>query len=106
MIDGFYLLLTAALSGWPVIAGGTFRLLTLFHFYSHFDGGILRDFLRRTIHYFIYVGVCLFGISYELAKSEAICWPLIGGYLAVMGAAVYGIRRRSQRDAEEESEVD
>lgn len=63
----------------------------------------MKDFFRRTIRYFLFIGVGLFGVAYELMKSDAIRWPLIGGYLIVIAASVYGIRLRSQSDNEEES---
>jgi hypothetical protein len=58
----------------------------------------VTDFLRRKIRYLIFIGVCLFGITYELAKSETIRWPLIVGYLAVLGASIYGIRKRAEEE--------
>jgi hypothetical protein len=65
-------------------------------------GGILIDFLRRTIRYFLFIGICLFAIVFELIKSETIRWPLIGGYLIVIAVSIYGIRVRSQRRGEED----
>jgi hypothetical protein len=74
--------------------------------YNHFPGGALRGFLRRTIRYFLLIAVCLFGMGYELFKSADIRWPLLGGYLFVIGASVYGIRSRPEEDAEEEKAND
>lgn len=62
----------------------------------------MSGFLRRTIRYFLLIAVCLCGMGYELFKSADIRWPLLGGYLLVIGASVYGIRSRPQDDAEEE----
>lgn len=62
----------------------------------------MSGFLRRTIRYFLLIAVCLFGMGYELFKSADIRWPLLAGYLLVIGASVYGIRSRAQDDAEEE----
>jgi len=66
----------------------------------------LRDFLRRTIRYFLLIAVCLFGMGYELFKNQDISWPLLGGYLFVIGASVYGIRSRPEEDVEEEKAND
>ncbi len=66
----------------------------------------MRDFLRRTIRYFLLIAVCLFGMGYELFKNQDISWPLLGGYLFVIGASVYGIRSRPEEDVEEEKAND
>lgn len=63
----------------------------------------VREFLRRTIRYFILIGIGLFGIVYELAKSETVRWPLLGGYVFVIVASAYGIRLRAQEEDDEES---
>ena len=67
------------------------------------DSSPVREFLRRTIRYILFIGVGLFGIVYELAKSEAIPirWPLLGGYLFVIIASAYGMRRRTQEAADD-----
>jgi hypothetical protein len=64
----------------------------------------LTEFLRGAIRYFLYIGVCLFGVIYELIQSETVRWPLIGGYLLVIAASLY--RMRAQRSAEDENARD
>jgi hypothetical protein len=87
---------------------GTFCVLALFHFYDYFNGIILsdllsvRELLRRTIRYIIFIGVGLFGIIHELAKSETIRWPLLGGYLFVIIVSAYGMRVRAREEADDD----
>ncbi|MDZ7289453.1 MAG: hypothetical protein ONB44_21960 [candidate division KSB1 bacterium] len=67
----------------------------------------MKNFIRRTIHYFIFITISLFGITYELVKSEVVRWPLIGGYAIVIGASIYGIRKRfHEQDADAEQTND
>jgi len=73
------------------------------------DFSPIREFLRpqgvlrRTIRYIIFIGVGLFGIIHELAKSETIRWPLLGGYLFVIIASAYGMRMRAREEADDEN---
>jgi len=67
------------------------------------DFSSVREFLRRTIRYILFIGVGLFGIIYELAKSETIRWPLLGGYLFVIAASAYRLRLHVQEEATEEA---
>lgn len=64
------------------------------------------DFLRRNIRYCFFIGVGLFGMIYEVVNNETIRWPLLGGYLFVIGASVYSILRRRDSNAEEETMPD
>ena len=66
----------------------------------------VREFLRRTIRYILFIGVGLFGIIYELAKSETIGWPLLGGYLFVIIASAYGMRVRAQEESDDAAPAD
>ena len=59
-------------------------------------------FSRRAIRYFLYIGVALFGIIYELLKSEFVRWPLLAGYALVIGACIYGLTARFHDSAEDE----
>jgi hypothetical protein len=91
------------------VFGGTIRAYALFHFYSLFNGEILsdsspvREFLRRTIRYIIFIGVGLFGLIHELVKSETVRWPLVGGYLFVIIVSAYGMRVRAREEADDDS---
>lgn len=67
------------------------------------DSSSVREFLRRTIRYILFIGVGLFGSIYELVKSETIRWPLLGGYLFVIIAAAYRLRLHAQEEADEEA---
>jgi hypothetical protein len=62
----------------------------------------LIKFSRRAIRYFLYIGVALFGIIYELFKSEFVRWPLLAGYSLVIGACIYVLTARSHHFAEDE----
>jgi hypothetical protein len=66
----------------------------------------MRKFLRTTIRYFLFIAVGLFGITHELVKSETRRVPLIGGYVLVIGASIFGIWRRSLEDDDDEDERD
>ncbi|MCG3118846.1 MAG: hypothetical protein ALAOOOJD_01125 [bacterium] len=72
-------------------------------FYSLNCGGILIDFLRRNIRYCLFIGVGLFGMTYEVLNNEPVRLPLLGGYFFVIAASVYSIWRRN---AEEETTPD
>ena len=67
------------------------------------DSSPIREFLRRTIRYVLFIGVGLFGIIYELAKSETIRWPLFGGYLFVIVASAYGMRVHAPANGDDEN---
>jgi len=73
------------------------------------DSSPVRELLRpqgllsRTIRYILFIGVGLFGIIYELAKSETIRWPLLGGYLVVIIVSAYGIRTRAPEEADDDA---
>jgi hypothetical protein len=54
------------------------------------------------MRYFLYIGVGMFGIIYELLKSESVRWPLLAGYALVIGACIYVLTTRSHDSAEEE----
>ncbi len=62
----------------------------------------MTKFSRRAIRCFLYIGVGLFGIIYELLKSESVRWPLLAGYALVIGACIYVLVTRSRDFAEEE----
>ncbi|MCI0699044.1 hypothetical protein L0337_44455 [candidate division KSB1 bacterium] len=62
----------------------------------------MAKFSRRAIRYFFYMGVALFGIIYELFKSEFVRWPLLAGYALVIGACIYVLATRSHDSPEEE----
>ena len=66
------------------------------------DASPIREFLRRTIQYIIFIGVGLFGIIHELVKSETIRWPLVGGYLFVIIVSAFGMRMRARKEAKDE----
>jgi hypothetical protein len=85
------------------LSDGTFCLVGLFYFYDLITGDILAKSSRRAIRYFLYIGVALFGLIYELLKSESVRWPLMAGYALVIGACVYVLTVRPQHSAEEES---
>jgi hypothetical protein len=63
----------------------------------------VREFLRRTVRYFILIGIGLFGSIHELAKSETVRWPLLGAYLFVIIASAYGIRVRAREEGDDEN---
>jgi len=85
---------------------GTFFTLALFHFYSHWHGGILpdsasvREFLRHTIRYFFLMGIGLLGSVYELLTSDNIRWLLLGGYGFAIVASAYRLWAHKQQNAE------
>ena len=62
----------------------------------------MAKFSRRAFRYFLYIGVGLFGIIYEMLKSESVSWPLLAGYALVIGACIYVLATRSHDSAEEE----
>jgi hypothetical protein len=62
----------------------------------------LINFSRRAIRYFLYIGVGLFGIIYELLKSESVRWPLLAGYALVIGACIYVLTTCLHASPEEE----
>jgi hypothetical protein len=62
----------------------------------------LINFSRRTVLYFLYMGVGLFGIIYELLKSDSVRWPLLAGYALIIGACIYVMTTRSHDSPEEE----
>jgi len=62
----------------------------------------LINFSRRAILYSLFIGVALFGIIYEMLKSEVVRWPLLLGYTLVIGACIYVLTTRSHDSAEEE----
>ncbi len=66
----------------------------------------MTNFTRRAIRYFLYVGVGIFGIIYELLKSESVRWPLLAGYALVIGACIYVLTTRSFNSAEDEQTGD
>lgn len=61
-------------------------------------------FSRRAVRYFLYMGVGLFGIIYELLNSESVRWPLLAGYALVVGACLYVLITRSHDLAAEEEQ--
>lgn len=65
----------------------------------------MNKFSRRAVRYFLYIGVGLFGIIYELLKSETVRWPLLAGYALVIGACVYVLITRSHGTAAEEEQI-
>jgi hypothetical protein len=48
------------------------------------------------------MGVGLFGIIYELLKSDSVRWPLLAGYALIIGACIYVMTTRSHDSPEEE----
>jgi hypothetical protein len=50
------------------------------------------------------MGVGLFGIAYELLKSDSVRWPLLAGYALVIGACLYVLVSRSHDFAAEEEQ--
>jgi hypothetical protein len=66
------------------------------------DGGILTRFSDRPVRYFLYIGISLFGLAYELLKSEFVRWPLIAGYALIIGACVYALMRHARETATED----
>ncbi len=64
-----------------------------------------KGLLRRAIRYFLYIGVSLFGIIYELLKSESVRWPLIAGYALIIGACIYALTIRAPNPAAEEEQT-
>jgi hypothetical protein len=65
----------------------------------------LIRFSGRQILYFLYIGVSLFGLVYELFKSEFVRWPLVAGYALIISACVYALRRRAREAAAEDEPV-
>jgi hypothetical protein len=63
-----------------------------------------KGLLSRAVRYFLYMGVGLFGIAYELLKSDAVRWPLMAGYALVIGACLYILTTRSHDLADEEEQ--
>lgn len=61
-------------------------------------------FSRRAVRFFIYIGIGLFGIAYELLKSDEVRWLLLAGYALVIGACLYVLTTRSQDLAAEEEQ--
>lgn len=56
----------------------------------------MTSFARRAIRWGLYIGVSLVGIAYEMLYRESVRWPLIGGYLLVIGVIVYVLIQRAQ----------
>lgn len=63
-------------------------------------------FSRRAFRYFLYIGVGIFGIIYEMLKSESVRWPLLAGYALVIGACIYVLTTHSHDSPEEEQAGD
>lgn len=74
-------------------------------FYDLMSGGILTAFTFQTIRWVVYIGLSLFGMTYELLYSEAVRWPLLGGYALVIGLVVYSFARRAHHPIEGEEQA-
>ena len=56
----------------------------------------------RPVRYFLYIGVSVFGLAYELIKIDFVRWPLIAGYTLVIGVCVYALIRHAREAAAED----
>jgi len=57
--------------------------------------------ISKKIRRGLYIAISLFGIGYELLRTQELRWPLLTGYLVVIGLTIYSFQIEKSDETEE-----